>query len=235
MESRVLVVFDFDWSLVNENTDTFVVRRLSPGLHDEMRAMRTRIPCWTDLMDECFRRLHEGGATRAEVEAALDAVPAMPGMLDAVRLAHAHPRADLAVVSDANSVFIERVSAAVGVGEEVAAAEVHTNPARWDGDGRLRVRRYHDGTRCARSRCPDNMCKGLILEALRRPEHEAVLYVGDGGGDYCPAAGMRAGDAVLARRGYPLHRKCAETPPAADVVAWDGGAEVLAEFARRLG
>ena len=29
-EGNVLVVWDFDWSLVNENSDTFVLRELAP-------------------------------------------------------------------------------------------------------------------------------------------------------------------------------------------------------------
>ena len=31
-EGNVLVVWDFDWSLVNENSDTFVLRELAPAL-----------------------------------------------------------------------------------------------------------------------------------------------------------------------------------------------------------
>ena len=33
-EGNVLVVWDFDWSLVNENSDTFVLRELAPALTD---------------------------------------------------------------------------------------------------------------------------------------------------------------------------------------------------------
>ena len=40
-EGNVLVVWDFDWSLVNENSDTFVLRELAP----EARRRRTVSSC----------------------------------------------------------------------------------------------------------------------------------------------------------------------------------------------
>ena len=38
-----------------------------------------------------------------------------------------------------------------------------------------------------------------------------VFYVGDGGGDFCAATRLRAGDVLFAREGWALHRKCEES------------------------
>ena len=43
-EGNVLVVWDFDWSLVNENSDTFVLRELAPALTDEMKQLQAERP-----------------------------------------------------------------------------------------------------------------------------------------------------------------------------------------------
>lgn len=56
-----LVIWDFDWSLINENSDTFVVRELAPALHAEMSRLASSDAFgpgrWTDLMDHVLSRL----------------------------------------------------------------------------------------------------------------------------------------------------------------------------------
>jgi hypothetical protein len=52
MQASKLVVWDFDWSLVNENSDTFIIRQFDPDLADQMKSesLRSQFPVWTDLM-----------------------------------------------------------------------------------------------------------------------------------------------------------------------------------------
>ena len=55
----------------------------------------------------------------------------------------------------------------------------------------LRVLPYEkDPPKC--SKCPSNMCKGKIMEAmLEKFQPARVVYIGDGSGDYCPATRLR--------------------------------------------
>ena len=50
----------------------------------------------------------------------------------------------------------------------------------------------------------------------------AVVYLGDGRGDYCPSLKLREGDYVMPRAGYPVCDLIAAGPPAAAVRGWDG-------------
>lgn len=119
-------------------------------------------------------------------------VPIQSRMLDAVRLAADQYSADVKIVSDANSVYIESMLEHHGLAQQVS--EVITNPAAFKpmdgGRSRLHVGPYHAGDvephRCAW--CPTNMCKGRIVDSLRRAHpYTSVLYVGDGSGDFCAA------------------------------------------------
>jgi pyridoxal phosphate phosphatase PHOSPHO2 len=47
MARRFLLVFDFDWTLIDDNSDTYVVDRL--GAKDLMLSLRAQMP-WTQLM-----------------------------------------------------------------------------------------------------------------------------------------------------------------------------------------
>ena len=64
--------------------------------------------------------------------------------------------------------------------------------------------------------CPENLCKGRELAALRRrPRGRRVVYAGDGENDVCPALGLTAGDALLVRSGRGLERLLRERAEAA--------------------
>uniref|UniRef100_K3WZN6 Uncharacterized protein n=1 Tax=Globisporangium ultimum (strain ATCC 200006 / CBS 805.95 / DAOM BR144) TaxID=431595 RepID=K3WZN6_GLOUD len=241
----VLVVFDYDWSLVNENSDTFVFRQLHPALLETL-AERYRLlqpPSWTKLMDELLRdlALQQPHVSAAIIRDTLARIPVLDKMLDAVRLAVETHGAVLKIVSDANTVYIDAMVAHHGLERHVS--EVFTNPGFFDDADakRLRVEPYHalhlDPHGCAN--CPANMCKGQILDKIlseRRFSH--VLYVGDGTGDFCPSTRLSPNDVVFARandadgKSYGLLKKLQanQDKVAAKVVPWSSGEDIYNQF-----
>jgi pyridoxal phosphate phosphatase PHOSPHO2 len=226
------VVFDYDLSLIDTNSDTFVPGELAPPLLEHIRARHREGALWTSLMAEVLRMLHAGGAARADVERALERMPVWPETLALVREARArgHP---LDIVSDANEVYIGHFLAHHGV--QQAFSRVVTNRATFTADGLLEVAPYHDEAAlgphgCAR--CPPNLCKGRVMDALGHSVADGtaanagaaagaaageadgaaavarapVAYVGDGGGDVCAALRLGPRDLVAARAGFPLDK-----------------------------
>ena len=47
MAQKWVIIFDFDWTLIDDNSDTFVVEQL--GARDLMMSLRKEMP-WTQLM-----------------------------------------------------------------------------------------------------------------------------------------------------------------------------------------
>ncbi|KAI7843559.1 hypothetical protein COHA_002801 [Chlorella ohadii] len=211
MASRTLLCWDFDWSLIEENSDTWVLQQL--GAEAFYKAGRQAGTQWTQLMDECLEQAaSQLGRTPADVQAALHATPFHPAMVALLRrLAAAGSDSnsgmdgggdsggvaggggsaiDVAVISDANTVYIDTILTHHGLAP--AVLEVHSNPAEWRG-GALRVAPYHTAPHGCRH-CPSNLCKGQVLASLLRRQaaagrlYDRVLYVGDGKGDYCPSA-----------------------------------------------
>lgn len=191
----VLVVFDYDWSLVNDDSDLFIFQQLHPELLLELRDRYLHVQ-WTQLMDELLLRLalERPELTATAIRETLARIPVQPRMLDAVRLAALDHGARVHIVSDANTVYIQSFLEYAGLTSLVH--EVHSNPAFFEataGDhqnsNRLRVERYH-GAHLAPHGCPHcqvNMCKGRILDQTRAQQtFTHVLYVGDGKGDFCP-------------------------------------------------
>ncbi|KUF96794.1 Meiotic recombination protein DMC1 [Phytophthora nicotianae] len=194
ISGSVLVVFDYDWSLINENSDTFIFQQLYPELLGTLRERRKTQPSWTKIMDDMLGVLAEDKSdiTPDMIRDTVARVPIQSHMLDALRLAAEIYNADVKIVSDANSVYIESMLELRGLTQDVN--EVITNPASFEtlenGRSRLRVRPYHGEAFEAHGCewCPTNMCKGRIVDILRKAHpYSSVLYVGDGSGDFCAA------------------------------------------------
>ena len=249
-----LLVLDYDWSLINENSDTFVVQLLSRACYESV--FRDRTKGWTETMDDAMLALHGAGFGAEDVRCAARSVPFFEEMRGIVEEAAARGFKVL-VLSDANDVFIEEGLRGMGLdglfaldraGRFVAAdlrGDVITNRAEEEPGGRLRIRPYHENRDC--SLCPRNLCKGAVLrEAMDQLEAPTVVYVGDGGGDYCPAARcLRAQDHFLYRSGGggpwgferrvrraagdPTSREAAH-PVRCTLHPWSDGAAALAAF-----
>ena len=126
-------------SLVNENSDTFVMDVLDPSKKISARARRKAKDLgWTQLMDWCVgeRRdarafircrapsdapdartsgqLHDAGHTKEDMRAALIKIPVLQGALAAVELAKKNG-AELRCLSDANEYYIGWILEALGM------------------------------------------------------------------------------------------------------------------------
>ncbi|KDO31533.1 hypothetical protein SPRG_03461 [Saprolegnia parasitica CBS 223.65] len=170
-----LVVFDYDWSLINDNSDTFVFKELQPALLDHLKQLTASGVQWTDAVDQTLGQLTS--TTREELIEAIARVPVQPGMLEAVRFAHAQG-AEVMIVSDANTVFIESMLALHGLQDIVR--HVFTNPGTFDGNI-LRVHPFHPKADAPHGcpKCPVNMCKGSILRTIKAAKpYTKILYIG---------------------------------------------------------
>lgn len=221
---EVVVVFDFDRTIIDWDSDDWVITKL--GAADAFQRLRPTMR-WNPLMDRMMAELHARGKTPEDIRDCLRSAPLDTHVVSAVKTAAALG-CDLKVVSDANTFFIETVLAHHGV--LGCFSEIVTNPASVDADGRLRISPFHDPASAPHgcSLCPDNMCKGKILgriQATGSDKKRRFIYIGDGKGDYCPSLKLGEGDHVMARENYPLWHLICDNKQLlkAEVHPWNSG------------
>ncbi|KAF9957541.1 hypothetical protein BGZ72_001686, partial [Mortierella alpina] len=100
-----LACFDFDWSLIETDSDRFVIQSLSPELRLKLDTSPMQ---WTDLQNECLKDFYDQGGSGQVVRDALTKVPLDSDMIRACQLLHAKGWT-LVIVSDANSVYIDGI------------------------------------------------------------------------------------------------------------------------------
>jgi len=209
---RQLVVFDFDWSMADQDTDRWVFEVNAPDIRRKMKNLASEVQ-WTDLVAQSLKELHDRGGTREQIENALRIMPFHPAMVRCIKKLKAavNPQTTLFCLSNANSVFISTILEAKDLSN--LFEEIVTNPADWDPSGLLKLRRKIDPNgpqHACTVGCSPNMCKGEELDAFlerHMPDFDHVIYIGDGSNDYCPVVRLRSQDMVLCRRYRGLEKR----------------------------
>jgi len=200
----VVVVFDFDKTIIDCDSDNWVIDEL--GFTQLFEELLPTMP-WNSLMDKMMTALHMHGITISEIEESLKGAPIDPNVITMIKAAYALG-CDLRIVSDANQFFIETILRHHGLKEYFT--EINTNPGFVDSEGRLRILPYHDFHKSSHGcdLCPPNMCKSKILEKIKasvlNDGKKHFIYLGDGKGDYCPSLRLGESDFVMPRKNYPL-------------------------------
>ncbi|KAM0031986.1 putative hydrolase [Helianthus debilis subsp. tardiflorus] len=202
--SGIVVVFDFDKTIIDVDSDNWVVDEL--GATDLFNQLLPTMP-WNSMMDKLMEELHLQGKTIEDIKQVLNRVPIHPRIVPAIKAAHALG-CDLRIVSDANTFYIETVLSHLGIRE--CFSEINTNPGFVDDEGKLRILPYHDFLRSPHgcSLCPPNMCKGKVIERIqstfKNEKDKKIIYLGDGAGDFCPILKLVKGDYMMPRKDFPV-------------------------------
>ncbi|ORZ26930.1 putative phosphatase-domain-containing protein [Lobosporangium transversale] len=227
--AKRLFVFDFDWTLIDADSDEFVFKHLNTELHQEQLASAGKVQ-WTDLQQRLLGELFKCGVTKEDIERTLSQVPFAPEMIEALKLMKSQG-SELYILSDANTVYIDTILKAHSI--DNLFTKVITNPAAFDEQGRLNVVRFH-GLDKKPHNCPlpcqPNLCKGREIQKLIDSQTwDQVIYMGDATNDFCPSTRLQNTDIVLARRGLLLEQEIRKRPylVKANVLYWDNAQDVL--------
>jgi pyridoxal phosphate phosphatase PHOSPHO2 len=203
---RNLVVFDFDHSFIDSDSDHAIVDRFIANGDEFIREMyHVENMQWTDLMHHAMGEIHKSGITPNDIKLELSKLPLSPSMIELVELVKkAENGSDLLILSDANTVFIEELLLAHNIRHYVD--KIITNIAEFDDSGRLHISRLmgpNESHNCSLGTCAVNICKGLELEkyihGTLNNQYSRIIYVGDGKNDFCPITKLRESDYAFVR------------------------------------
>jgi len=206
---KQLVIFDFDWSMADQDTDRWIFEVLAPDLRRKMKNLKDEIQ-WTDLVAQSLREAHVRGIKREQIEHALRTMPFHPAMVRGVSRLKGAGKTTFLCLSNANSIFISTILK--DKGHENLFTEIITNPAEWDGE-LLKLRRRVDPSgpqHSCKVGCSPNMCKGEELTSFLERHGQTfdrMIYVGDGSNDFCPILRFRSQDIVCCRSHRGLQKR----------------------------
>lgn len=240
---KILMVFDFDHTVVDDNCDIWVIKCLPGQKLPESVEGTYRKGHWTEYMGRVMTYIGDQGVGADRVRIVMETIPFTPGMTDLLTfIAENKSTVDCIIISDANTLFIEWVLE--GPGLRAAVDRVYSNPATINESGYVELQHHHSHN-C--DKCPVNMCKRKVLETHLSEktdggvEYGRIFYVGDGRNDFCPTSCLRGHDAVMPRKGFTLEKMLdrlkgqdGSSSVGAKVIVWSSGTEILQELKESL-
>lgn len=206
---RKLAAFDFDHTIVDDNTDIVVRDLIKSKISDEVTKLYKRSG-WIPYMQEIFHILHAEGFTKSQIKDTIEAIPEVAGIRTLIKELYDTNTTDIIIISDSNSMFIKLWCDYNDVSKYIK--HIYTNHAHFTDDDILKVQPYHHQLDCRLS--SENLCKGSILENFVRNQFEQkniiydkIFYVGDGHNDICPVLRLGDYDCGYARKGYRMQKE----------------------------
>jgi pyridoxal phosphate phosphatase PHOSPHO2 len=236
---KTIFVFDYDHTLVNENSDIWIPLQLQSSKAKEIFQQHTKSKSWTKTMDEVMLSVQvDDLKTMKDVIQCSEKIPTFSEMF--VLLTEVLNKEEIHIVSDANELFISSFIKK----HSIPVKKIHTNPIQVEENQNQSIFRIlpYSPTREAHgcSTCPDNMCKSFILREqilVHEKEKPRIVYFGDGTNDFCPCSTVLTdeNDIVFARddelepRARGLIKKINEDPllMKAKVIPWKQGKDLL--------
>lgn len=188
---KTTVIFDFDWSLINEDSDTWIFSQLNPELLKEIRALWRDenggfANQWNKLMAHMVNRLMtENGVCIESLYQALCSIPVFSEIIEAIQYAH-EIGAILLILSDANTFYISVILKHFEIYD--LFTKIVTNYAEInDVTGVLKIMPYQSFDNPHNCHiCPPNLCKGSVLTSWKEssfipttPDSRIIYIVSD--------------------------------------------------------
>lgn len=217
----MLAVFDFDHTIVNDNSDIIARDIINPT---SLIPDRKNYPDnWTQYMQQVFDTIQSMKIPVEHIIDVISLIRPIEGMPKLMRAMYKN-NIDIIVASDSNSLFINNWLKRNKLSDTVSC--VYTNPAKIE-DGRIKIEPYAIQTTC--ERCTKNMCKGTIVEehVLRtNKKYDKTLYIGDGTNDLCPVLKLTQNDIAFPRIGYVLENLLKSHITQSKVMPWCTGENI---------
>jgi pyridoxal phosphate phosphatase PHOSPHO2 len=236
-----LAVFDFDHTLLDDNSDTAVIALADKdNIPKEIKAIQ-HTEGWTAFMQAVFIHLRERGVTSSEIKELIKSLPPVNGVLELIKELKKTDTSDIIIISDCNSIFIKIWLESHGIDKFIT--KTFTNPSEVVNDT-FKIFPYHHQETCKLS--TKNLCKGQVLEEFVAEQNEKginydrIVYTGDGVNDFCPVLRLHTNDLACVRNNFKLLELVTQAKTGksfdnsgkphvvkAEVFVWDSGIDIL--------
>lgn len=220
----MLAVFDFDQTIINDDSDAAARGIIDPP---NLIPDRQYSHDWTQYMQQVFNTIKNINISADKILDVVSSLSPIAGMPEVMKAFNKN-NIEIIVASDSNSLFIHNWLKRNELSEIVSC--IYTNPAKIE-DGLLKIEPYTLQTTC--DWCTKNMCKGTIVKEHKLKStkvYSKTFYFGDGKNDLCPVMKLAPNDIAFPRAGHTLDSLLKSYTAQAEVIPWCTGNDIYEYF-----
>ncbi|CAD8120106.1 unnamed protein product [Paramecium sonneborni] len=224
LKKRFLFIFDFDNTIVNDNTDTYIWKLLPQG-QKSLPSQFEKEKHWNKFMRKVLQFYYHNDISVQQIKSCLQEMELTQGfgeLFDFIRTNK--EQIECIIASDSNTYFIDSILDKQGFKDVID--KIYTNPVQIIDDMEISIFPYHKND--CESTCPRNMCKRtIIMDNYQLTNYEKVCYFGDGKNDYCPGTILRNEDIIFVRKGYGLEKLIQKKDLLCEKVYFESGIDCI--------
>lgn len=244
-EKRILIIFDFDCSLIPSDSDSLIINSLAPEYSEISQKMYSDNNSiykkqWSKIIDLILIEIMLNKNIKLnQIKNILETMPIDYNTLLAIKYASRN-NGILTIISDANQYYIETILKYYEIYNLFTKITTNYSYIIQDNNHeRLQILPYQpDDQPHNCPNCPLNLCKGSVVDRYKvdlLPSNVSsfshIIYIGDGNGDYCGVKHLRSEDIILCRKDWALHQRIRSDPSIlASIIPWEDGQTIYDTF-----
>jgi pyridoxal phosphate phosphatase PHOSPHO2 len=208
-DKKILVVFDFDHTIIEENSDVVILKLLSEmGLND-LASKREQSLNWAHFMQEVYKKMTEENIKIDQIKEIVENLEfnsGIPDLFDFIKSNKIY--FDTLIISGSNTLFIDWKLQKHNLTDLFPV--YFSNIAEPCEHQIIKIDPYHkhDCLSCDQSQCKRIiMREHLELQKEKNIYYKNLFFVGDGLNDFCPATIFKETDLLFPRYEFPLYKK----------------------------
>lgn len=228
-----IAVFDFDYTIINANSSTFLNKLvIEAEFLEKKQPIRTpsiaelnrfKYPeevekyrderNFTLLYQQIFRYMYNKyGINKQKMEKCLKEIRISESMKNLFKVLNENGF-ELMIVSDSNTFVIEKIIEQNNL-TEFFGNRIFANQVDFDSDGQVTILpcidvKKFDRLNCVKDTCRENICKRFVIDNFLSKKigfTKQIIYVGDGKIDFCAGVGLRNCDIFFVKKNSSLAR-----------------------------
>ena len=232
MPKRHLVIFDFDQTIIDLDSEFSMVEKYAPDLYKEKNGDLYVKDHWIEFNNYIYTRIIQNGFTYEDVKKhfqSLNLSPKMEELLNYLR--ENKSKFETIIVTGNNEQVVDLVLSSHGIKD--CFDYILCNKSILDEKNIFKIWAVNEKY----ENCEDDkpfLCKSLFFEDFIKDKKncfDRIFYIGDGRNDFCLSKKLGKNDIVFPRFNYSLYKilfdKNGKNEVKAKIIPWNNGKDIL--------
>lgn len=206
---KILVVFDFDHTILTDNSDIVILKLLSDSGFNELTTKRQTSINWAHFMQEVYKKMNDENIKIERIKEIVEDIEFNPGFIELFEFLKSNQKLfETLIISGANTLFLKWILQKHNLTDLFPI--YYSNIAEPCQNHIIKIEPYHTHDCLS---CDQSQCKRIILKEyletkkIENTYYSNLIFIGDGLNDYCPATFFMEGDILFPRYEFPLYKK----------------------------